>query len=664
MTEQGPVPGPPATLIDHISNGRCVLFVGAGLSAQAGLPTWPALIATMVDVLRQDRPDAALEEMEDLLNRGKLVEVAAYCREELGDRLYSEVLARQTRGDKVPIPAAHQAVAETGYSGIVTTNYDMLLERAYRDLGNNPKLPTHKDTAMLGPLLFSGDFFILKAHGDVDRPDTIVLTADDYRQVIHGNESFKALFSALLMTRALLFVGYSLSDPDFRLLLESSLTHFKEHTPERYALMANVGAIERRVLRQNTGIRVLTYRNESGGHEEVAKFLERIRDDAKGASLATRTTEETPTARSVVASAPPVAVRQRVEIRGDLRGLETRIEARDANIREVFRSDRPDWEKYRHRVREMDWMNSKDLDRAAALIGTLLGSEPIRVLERLDSQLSLILDLSPELEPIPWEWLPVGEDLLCSRYPVCRAPIEVSEEARGYPQIRQPVRLLMIGDPESNRFPSLPGARKEAELIVEMYRRAPDTEVTALIGTEASFSQIAHTMRQAAYDVIHFTGHAWADEDDAFLVLADAERLRPNEARSLLSSRPPAVMFINSHLAAFVPLGFNLSRWDRESQVFAEKEAQPPTGTERAGFTEMATNVGVGAFIGGLGAIGDESATLIGVEVHKRLLAGLSVADALRDARKVVAAERPGDTTWAQYVLSGRPDVRVTAQDD
>ena len=31
---------PPASLIQYLTEGRCVLFVGAGLSAAAGLPGW------------------------------------------------------------------------------------------------------------------------------------------------------------------------------------------------------------------------------------------------------------------------------------------------------------------------------------------------------------------------------------------------------------------------------------------------------------------------------------------------------------------------------------------------------------------------------------------------------------------------------------------------
>ena len=519
---------------------------------------------------------------------------------------------------------------------------------------------------MLGPLLFNGDFFILKAHGDVDRPDTIVLTADDYRKVIHSNEPFKSLFSALLMTRALLFVGYSLNDPDFRLLFEGALTQFKDHTPERYAIMADVGPIERRVLRQNTGIRVLSYRNESGTHGEVTEFLEQVK------KLSNEARESEPLViPPQVATGPAFALDfhemtgvggaagLRLAISLDQQRLVSTLTDADGVARSYL-AGRPDWGKLRRQMRDMSWASPESIDGVAALLGSWLAPDSLNQLAEFDPGLPLTLDLEPDVEAIPWEWLPVGLDLLCSKYMVARSPIGVSEEARGYPQIQEPLHLLMISDPQSTLAPALPGAQAEAEQIVDMYQRTPKTEVTWFTGSEATFSRIAQTLRRTAFDVIHFAGHAWADHEDAYLLLAGSEQLRANETRSLLSSRPPAVMFINSHLSAFVPLGFDLTRTAADSAP-DQDEHYTSTGSGRVGFTEMATNVGVGAFVGGLGQISDRAATEMGVQVHSRLLAGNAISEALRGARNAVAQTDEDDGTWAHYILSGRSDVRLTS---
>ena len=268
---------PPASMVGHLAKGRCVLFAGSGLSAWGNMPTWNSLLQIVVEKLGDEEPDMLhLEELKNLLKRGKLLEIADFCKEKLGERLYSEILSERLRGDRVEIPDPHKIIVELPFSAVITTNYDKLLEKAYTTLRDGlPRTPTHRDTDMLGSLLFNGDFFILKAHGDIDRPESLILTTRDYRELIHSNPAFDAIFSAILLTKAIFFVGYSINDPDFRLLLDRQLSTFKGNVPERYALMSGMGEIERDVLWRTAKIRVLPY-NE---HHEVLTFLEALRDD-------------------------------------------------------------------------------------------------------------------------------------------------------------------------------------------------------------------------------------------------------------------------------------------------------------------------------------------------------------------------------------------------
>jgi len=58
-------------------------------------------------------------------------------------------------------------------------------------------------------------------------------------------------------------VGYSLSDPNFRLLMDSQLTTFGSDAPPRYALMENVSDSERAILRRTAGIEVISFANQT-----------------------------------------------------------------------------------------------------------------------------------------------------------------------------------------------------------------------------------------------------------------------------------------------------------------------------------------------------------------------------------------------------------------
>ena len=184
---------------------------------QAGLPSWGRLLRIMVEQVKAGIPDSPAEELESLLERNKFLEVAEYCKDQLGKNQFASILAENVSGRDGPIPEAHRLIANTPFAGVITTNYDKLLERGYAESGKGmPKTPTPDDTAMLGPLLFQGGFYILKAHGDIDRVDNVVLTASDYRRISHANPAFEALFSAILLTKTVLFVGYSLERPGFQ----------------------------------------------------------------------------------------------------------------------------------------------------------------------------------------------------------------------------------------------------------------------------------------------------------------------------------------------------------------------------------------------------------------------------------------------------------------
>ncbi|HYV46661.1 MAG TPA: SIR2 family protein [Myxococcaceae bacterium] len=275
----------PASLVRHLNEKRCVIFVGAGLSAQAKLPSWGKLLDDLVTQVGADESDEeSTAELKKLLEAGRYLDVADECKERLGSG-YAEFLSKVLQVGSGPVPEAHRLVMQLPFAAWITTNYDKLLEQAHFQVrGSVPKTLTHLDADTFGTLLFDGAPFILKAHGDVDKPESLIFTTRDYREMIHSNPAFQAVFSAILLTRAVLFVGYSLNDPDFRLLLDRQLTMFKKFVPERYAVMAGVGDVEREVLRRTAQIKVIPY--PAGQHEQLVEFLRALQAQVSGTTAA------------------------------------------------------------------------------------------------------------------------------------------------------------------------------------------------------------------------------------------------------------------------------------------------------------------------------------------------------------------------------------------
>jgi hypothetical protein len=633
-------PKPPAALVRYIRESRCVLFVGSGLSSWAGLPTWHDLLTRMLDqVGDEDAENRELSEVRQLLNSAKLLDVADFCLDALGHHRFYSSLRENLRGSEGAIPEPHRILVRLPFAGIVTTNYDKLLERSFAH--SSPKTPTHADIAALGPLLFDGAFFILKAHGDIDRPDTIVLTASDYQRLIHRNAAFQDIFSAILLTKAILFIGYSLNDPDFRLLLDRHLTVFDRHVPDRYALMAGVGKIERELLWRTAGIRVIPY--DKGEHRHVVDFLN---------SLATQMDVEPglpPRAQADMPSPFPIPHRTQTVLTIACKGqaLEISLELRGSIIQSS--ASAPDFAKLADFVR-----TARSADEIRNFAELLSGHLPKIILDRLadiESGQLVALRISPDLDVLPWEWTLVDGEFLVERNILVRAP-GVSDATRGYPSIRHPGKVLVVGDPNSGDGMPLPGALKEAQAIGALYRGNPGITIDSLLGSQATFDVVAEACRSGRYDIIHFAGHAWFD-DEPFIFLSHKVRLHASELRSLLSAQPPAVLFLNSHYSFFMPPG----AFQNEGDTAVSNVSRSAMLGHR-GFLDAASRAGVGALIGTFsGWLNDDVAEFVGTTFHRNMLNGEPVALALHNVTRSI---NPHDNSTDRlfYALSGYGDLK------
>ncbi|MGH7461404.1 MAG: SIR2 family protein, partial [Longimicrobiales bacterium] len=655
-------PKPPASLVRYLRDKRCVLFCGSGLSAWAKLPTWQKLLQGIVADLAEELPDDPnREELNRLLQAGKLLEVADHCKEVLGRR-YNDILSERLRGAEGDIPEPHRIIAQLPFAAVITTNYDKLLERSYAGVGSLPKTPTHRDVDALGPLLFDGSFFILKAHGDIDRPESMVLTTRDYQEIIHSNPAFNSIFSAILLTKAILFVGYSLNDPDFRLLLDRQLTTFRGNIPERYALITGVGKVERDVLWRTARIRILSY--DEGQHGQVLDFLRALQEQMhpqpevlpsppppepmpRPPSFAAPKPRAAPTPLAVprpyTAGALPATILS-VRMRGQ--SLQASVSFEGNAVQGAGAA--PDWTQLT-RLIPAAIRNRAQAQPLGAYLAELLTGTVLRALTEVPADHTITLQLSPEVELLPWEMTEVDGQFLLLRNPLVRAPVGVTDSARGYPIMRKPVRVLLIGDPDEN----LRGARQEVDEILSIYRRT-ETVCHSLIGPEASFETVATQLSLGRYDVVHFAGHAWFDEDsEPFLLLSGEVKLRSSELRSLISPHPPGLLILNSHYTIFTPPGAAGKR-------DVSDEATKPAPAGQRGFIDAASTAGVGILIGSFGgALDDTIARTVGIDLHEALLRGLPVARALHHALLLAEPRAGSNASHLTYAMSGYGDITM-----
>jgi hypothetical protein len=197
----------PEPLTTDISEGRCLPFIGAGFSLNAKLPSklkmpdWNGLASQLGRTAKLDgklTPPAIAELYERRFGRVQLI----------------EGIRKALHGEKAKPGAAHLAFAMLPFDTVYTTNFDLLLEEAYatrgrpfRSLVGELQMPFHA-----GQMASN----IVKLHGDLRHEEHIIVSQRDYDEFLQRYPVIATHLSAMLITRTPLFIGYSLSDPDFR----------------------------------------------------------------------------------------------------------------------------------------------------------------------------------------------------------------------------------------------------------------------------------------------------------------------------------------------------------------------------------------------------------------------------------------------------------------
>lgn len=180
------------------------LFLGAGVSIPAGLPTWHELIDKLAGQLAKDEDRTVLEGLE-VTDKAQLIE---QFEPEGFKKRVAEITAEATTPSLV-----HALLAGLDVDQVVTTNYDTLFEEASKAAGHQLDVVLPHQTAV------GQRRWILKMHGDVEHSDNIVLTRRHMVMYDAANRPSAALLQSLLLTKHLVFIGASMTDPNILRLM-------------------------------------------------------------------------------------------------------------------------------------------------------------------------------------------------------------------------------------------------------------------------------------------------------------------------------------------------------------------------------------------------------------------------------------------------------------
>lgn len=205
---------------DAMLNKNLVLFVGAGVSKNSGMPLWSEAVDQIAKAVGVDP-----KEFDNL-------KIPQFYYNDRGKKEYTQFMKQIFRyGDVLKPCEIHNQIVDFDLDTIITTNYDNLIEQVFQNR-NHVIQPICQDSDLA---YAQPGKELIKMHGDFEH-DNFVLKEDDY---LNYSENFKLMenyVKSLVGSKVILFIGYSFSDPDTEQIFTWVKNTLKDDVQRAYML--------------------------------------------------------------------------------------------------------------------------------------------------------------------------------------------------------------------------------------------------------------------------------------------------------------------------------------------------------------------------------------------------------------------------------------------
>ncbi|HVI79333.1 MAG TPA: SIR2 family protein [Candidatus Acidoferrum sp.] len=262
----------PDELVSAVKDRRVILFAGAGLSMNVGLPSWQELINHLGQELGLDAA-SLLGPQNDYHT------LAEYYRIKKGS--IGPLRSWMDRNWKIAeehvrLSQMHALIVTLDFPIIYTTNYDRNIEAAFEVHGREyVKVPNARDIANIR----EGVTQIVKFHGDFADDGSLVITETDYFNRLAFDAPLDVKFRSDALGKTVLFIGYSMNDMNIRLLLHNlwrtwKASGYEKDRPKSFAFMPCGNAMQQAILHE-WGVQVLGAQSGDPA-ETLTKFLDEL----------------------------------------------------------------------------------------------------------------------------------------------------------------------------------------------------------------------------------------------------------------------------------------------------------------------------------------------------------------------------------------------------
>lgn len=210
------------------NENRLVIFVGAGVSKNSNIPDWKGLIKNIANTINYHEKCNKCNEQSKACPKDDCEKQYDFSREEylkIPEYYFHKISGTekaqyyQTIVDTIKCDAKPNAIDDLIFDilpqHIITTNYDTLLEDS-NSINTSLYKVIYKDRDLLSNV---SDRYLIKMHGDINDPSSIILKESDYIDYEQTHTLISTFIKSLLINSTFLFLGYSLNDNNLNLII-------------------------------------------------------------------------------------------------------------------------------------------------------------------------------------------------------------------------------------------------------------------------------------------------------------------------------------------------------------------------------------------------------------------------------------------------------------
>ncbi|GAB2026980.1 SIR2 family protein [Lactovum odontotermitis] len=269
-------------LIESMNDERLIIFVGAGVSKNSGVPDWGELIESF----KKDLPG---------ITENDPLKIAQIYFSKFGEEKYRKKI-HSIFGDmdRYEPNLIHKKISQINPIHIITTNYDYLLEK---ELNKNKDcysvIAADPDTPEANP-----KHVIIKMHGDF-KHENFVLKEDDYQSYADTFPRLTDRIKTYLADFNILYIGYGWNDSTFKGLWDTVFKSFGRKSKTHFFFSPSKLDEYETSYYENMGIQVIPGKlnpdeiRENGG-SEIEEFLSILIEGKEDAGRAATSKERVP----------------------------------------------------------------------------------------------------------------------------------------------------------------------------------------------------------------------------------------------------------------------------------------------------------------------------------------------------------------------------------